>query len=746
MIFEGLNIKRVNFIMRPSGAYKLLINFFKTNDKKLRLNGASLRNIPKNIDQAIELFINLPPKCKSIAKAYFDDHNLDVSELNFAEIIADLENVETNNTELEKPLLDQYMAKIFIELLKEEPDKSLLKFMASPMKKDKENKDLKNIAEELNIKNSNEEKQNLRYIQPDNVLENTKDFIPSDHKIIARLSRQSSNVSYLKPIGTFDQNKMLLFYEADITDFFPSNGEIVGFTNVHLKEGHYGIFTVDKVDNNRGDCRYKVRSFIGELHFALDSKAANKIEHFRAWLIQNEKNIVNENAYVIYADHVVRVPFSAGKINFNEVFEKFVNVDIYMYKGSFLILNPGSSSYSIDLSPNEYLLRKILKETQSNIFSQSDIDSICNALISYQNSSKERLEELRENLSGLMEIENLKKDIIKDYLENPLIKNEIQNEKLQIISKENARADEIKKLIEENEKKIAAQKKRLDKIEDDEKEIRKKEQKEFRDNIRAIFEKARLEGKETLSQVALYNAILNYDEHPSDSAIKNKYYIYKQISTNKSGYETPDLPSTKDQMQLYTEVIENLLRLGFIPSLIGKYSKLYANFIANSKYKKIHQFNIQPGITFCDELNEIELNDPESVVLINDYDISFINIYAPSFQEKFALRLFNSEISDYTGIILTPTEESLGMGKPKTLSDSILEIDLYSGQISHNSLQDFDETEFDALLDSKSENGEKRYAERIRDKIDDNYSPTSDLSVSSDLRKALKKVFFDNNT
>ena len=59
MIFENLNSRRVLFLMRPSGAYKLLINFFKTNDKKLRLNGASLRNIPKNTDQAIEFFINL---------------------------------------------------------------------------------------------------------------------------------------------------------------------------------------------------------------------------------------------------------------------------------------------------------------------------------------------------------------------------------------------------------------------------------------------------------------------------------------------------------------------------------------------------------------------------------------------------------------------------------------------------------------------------------------------------------------
>ena len=640
------------------------------------------------------------------------------------------------------------MAKFFIELLKDDPDKSLVKFMTSPMKEDKENKKPEKKIEELKVVVTKEEKQNLRYIQPDNVLENTKDFVPTDHRIIARLSRQASNVSYFKPIGTFDREKMLLFYEADIPDFFPSNGEIVGFANVQglLKEGHYGIFTVDKVENNKGECHYKVRSFISELYFALDSKVDNKTEHFKAWLIQNEKNIVNEHAYAIYSDHLVRVPLSLGKINFNEVFEKFLNVDIYMYKDNFLVLSPGASSYSIDLSPNEHLLRKILKETQSNKFSQSDIDSICNGLISYQNSSKDRLEELRENLSSLIEIESLKKDIVKDYLENPSIKTEIQNEKLQIISKENVRADEIKKLIEENEKIIISQKKRLEKIEEDEKEVRKKGQKEFRDNVRAIFEKAKLEGKETLSQVALYNAILNIDEPSSNSAFENKYYIYKLISTSKAEYETPDLPSTKDQLQLYTEVIENLLKLGFIPCLVGKYSKLYANFIANLKYKKIHQFNIQPGITFCDKLNEVEMNDPESIVLINDYDISFINIYAPSFQEKFALRLFNSEISDYTGIILTSTEESLGMGKPKTLSDSILEIDLYAGQISHNSLQDFDETEFDALLDVKSENGESRYAERIRDKIDDNYSPTSDLSVSSDLRKALKKVFFDNNT
>ena len=748
MIFEGLNINRVEFLMRPSGAYKLLIDFFKTNDKKLRLNDASFRNIPKASDQAIKIFINLPMKCKPIAKAYFDIHKLDESKLEFTEIIAELKEVESSNREIEKPLIEQYMAKFFIELLKEDPDKSLVKFMTFPMKGDKQNKKSEKKIEELKVVVTKEEKQNLRYIQPDNVLENTKDFVPTDHRIIARLSRQASTVSYFKPIGTFDQEKMLLFYEADIPDFFPSNGEIVGFTNVQglLKEGHYGIFTVDKVENNKGECHYKVRSFINELYFALDSKVDNKTEHFKAWLIQNEKNIVNEHAYAIYSDHLVRVPLSLGKINFNEVFEKFLNVDIYMYKDNFLILNPGASSYSIDLSPNEHLLRKILKETQSNKFSQSDIETICNGLISYQNSSKDRLEELRENLSSLIEIESLKKDIIKDYLENPSIKTEIQNEKLQIISKENVRADEIKKLIEENEEKIISQKKKLEKIEEDEKEIRKKEQKEFRNNIRAIFTKALSEGRETLSQVALYNAILNRDETGSRNTFGNNYFTYELFSNNRVEYDTPDLPSTKTQLKFYKEVIENLLKIGFIPCLVGKYSKLYASFIANTGYEKIHHFNIQPGITFCEELNNLDLDDPKSIILINDYDISFLNIYAPSFSEKFALRLFNSEVSDYAGIILTPTEENLRIGKPQALSDSIVEIDLYAGQIAEDKLKDFDETEFDVLLDTKSEMGESRYADRIRKKIDDNYSPSSESKVAPDLRKALKKVFFDSNT
>jgi hypothetical protein len=42
--------------------------------------------------------------------------------------------------------------------------------------------------------------------------------------------------------------------------------------------------------------------------------------------------------------------------------------------------------------------------------------------------------------------------------------------------------------------------------------------------------------------------------------------------------------------------------------------------------------------------------------------------------------------------------------------------------------------------------GESRYADRIRKKIDDNYSSSSELKVAPDLRKALKKVFFDSNT
>jgi hypothetical protein len=747
MIFEGLNIKRVEFLMRPSGVYKLLIDFFKTNDKKLRLNDASFRNIPKASDQAIEIFINLPPKCRPVAKAYFDNHKLDESKLELDEIIAELKEVESSNRKLEKSQIEQYMAKFFIELLKEDPDKSLLKFMASPMKGDKENKISEIKNEELIVKPKEKKQQNLQYIQPDYFLEKVEDFLPEDHKIIAQLSRQISNASYFKPIGILNREKMLLFYEADIPDLFPSNGEIVGFGNTLgiLKEGHYGIFTVDKVDNNKG-CHYKVKSFIDELYFVLDSKVNDKTEHLRAWLIQNEKNIINENAYIVYSDYIVRVPQNNGKVNFNEAFEKFSNVMIYMYKGNFLIHNPGSSNQSIDLSPNDYLLRKILKETKLNKFTQSDIDSICTALMEYQKSSKDRLEELRENLSDLIGIENLKKDIVKDYLESPEIKSEIQNEILQIISKENDRANEIKKLIESYDNQISDKKKKLEKLDDTEKEIRKKEQKEFRNNIRAIFTKAQSEGKETLSQVALYNAILNGDETGSRNTFGNKYFTYELFSNNRVEYDTPDLPSTKTQLKFYKEVIENLLKIGFIPCLVGKYSKLYASFIANTGYEKIHHFNIQPGITFCEELNNLDLDDPKSIILINDYDISFLNIYAPSLSEKFALRLFNSEVSDYAGIILTPTEENLRIGKPQALSDSIVEIDLYAGQIAEDKLKDFDETEFDVLLDAKSEMGESRYADRIRKKIDDNYSPSSESKVAPDLRKALKKVFFDSNT
>ena len=132
--------------------------------------------------------------------------------------------------------------------------------------------------------------------------------------------------------------KFVEFTEAELVDL-NNKCTKVAFSkgSVIMKAGEVqkNLFFITKgiirnyVENNKGECHYKVRSFISELYFALDSKVYNKTEHFKAWLIQNEKNIVNEHAYAIYSDHLVRVPLSLGKINFNEVNIFFQTFDTF---------------------------------------------------------------------------------------------------------------------------------------------------------------------------------------------------------------------------------------------------------------------------------------------------------------------------------------------------------------------------------------------------------------------------------
>ena len=67
-MFLELDKARVKYVLNTSDFTKYYVNFFKKNEKLLRVHKAKFRDVPQKASDAINLFFELPDSSNDIQK------------------------------------------------------------------------------------------------------------------------------------------------------------------------------------------------------------------------------------------------------------------------------------------------------------------------------------------------------------------------------------------------------------------------------------------------------------------------------------------------------------------------------------------------------------------------------------------------------------------------------------------------------------------------------------------------------
>lgn len=135
MTFKKLDSDRLYFIVTNSVPPELLLDFYRRNDKRLILQGVKISSLPKNTKTAVKIFITLPDKAIPIAREWFSRKFENEPKVDFSKIINKFlayESVDDKNTDSDE--IQNFSRNIFLDLLSENPNQSVVEFMSSKIK------------------------------------------------------------------------------------------------------------------------------------------------------------------------------------------------------------------------------------------------------------------------------------------------------------------------------------------------------------------------------------------------------------------------------------------------------------------------------------------------------------------------------------------------------------------------------------------------------------------------------------
>jgi len=132
MRFLNFNKQRFYYVLNNSVG-NLFKEFYEKNDKKLRINKVSIRNIPKGPEKSNELFKTFPDNALKIAHEWFKTRISEDTDILFEDIIKDFIYHEFINLRINKETAKKYSIRIFINITSENPDEKIISLMQHPL-------------------------------------------------------------------------------------------------------------------------------------------------------------------------------------------------------------------------------------------------------------------------------------------------------------------------------------------------------------------------------------------------------------------------------------------------------------------------------------------------------------------------------------------------------------------------------------------------------------------------------------
>jgi len=226
---------------------------------------------------------------------------------------------------------------------------------------------------------------------------------------------------------------------------------------------------------------------------------------------------------------------------------------------------------------------------------------------------------------------------------------------------------------------------------------------EFENEMKAIFNKEVLTGKEAISKIALYSALLGGSSQKIYSNSEPRYQ-FKSITHAECDYSKLNelLPVPKTILDHMYDLIDDARSLSLLPIIEGPLAPFFSKLYAYNKKLNIDEYIIKNGLNYCPELDNLDLKSAEKISLVLNFDIAIFSLYAPYLCEKLVISGFEIDnTSKRDSLILISNNDGLNLDAviPEALKYLTIQFDPINIDISTSGTENAYQNLEDAHID-----------------------------------------------
>lgn len=523
------------------------------------------------------------------------------------------------------------------------------------------------------------------------------EFVPTDYQVLGVVTNlvEASRTVFIRVLGLLKNGVLHNLTNEQRRSLFPEHGDIIWLSRGHRKvldKNEFGLFKIDLDEAWGGKgARYFVKELQTQVFpVSLCEHSLRELSSVEYWLSINEFHLSSTGSYVLLSDNTLVKPNFTGNsmLDFEKPMDLYRSAEIYILEGNYYSLELGTSTSRVDFSSPETYFKKLIKSglgDKLNLSREAQgilVDEFI-AIKSGQNSHK--IEEIITALDELLAKQTLFSELVDELERSPKVQQAISDGIEKVVAEKTSQADALRNQIKQLEDKKVS----LEKVTSREEEQIKKLRQGLSRDIKLSFEKAIQDGRKTLSEIALFQAIMHPQSSSTDNSVgstsvvlntPSRNYTLAMYAPSKISFEDQFRPlrfRTSQVVRLF-ETLADVYLLGLTPTFIGSGARIFADSFANSfAVDFIIDINIGPGaISVPELLDQKILVDRSRMYLVKNFDISPISLYGYSLVDLCYRKFLAGTPELGVNAILIFEDSGLGLSYPQSLNSSIVIIDV----------------------------------------------------------------------
>lgn len=402
------------------------------------------------------------------------------------------------------------------------------------------------------------------------------------------LTLTASGAFFVMPIGLLVDGNPRDLPEVLVKDFYPHNGEVIGFENHFSKKFTQGEIAIWKAQYQLSDksAQYVITDYLSRVYPVVSlPHASNEPDAVREWLLTRYQSQNDTPVIFQLSDNIsLRLPGDLPdpkKYNFDMPLESYRQVSQTLLGSHALtvITELPQVNEKYDCAEASTWIKRLLKRTYSAKdfpqFSKVQLQNLTHFIAEHEPDNEASYLRAISHLEQIADTRSFLNDTTQQLLGLPDVEAQINIEKQEILTRYEDEQYQIKQSITvlsekkiQLENEIADQKKKLKKETDRINKVLSQQENELEQRIKKTFEAASQAGVETLAQTALLRAIIKNEtahEQPAQQRITSES-VTESANSNLPLAETNALTR---KHQLSAAIEKQALATGLSESLLS---------------------------------------------------------------------------------------------------------------------------------------------------------------------------------